>query len=122
MNRLNDALKGVKKYRKKAKEVKKEIKQKAHDYRTPSGYDWQKWKADLQQGAKELREEREKIKAENKALSEKERERRKQATRLWIDVIYYGLTFALKFIPLGAGASMVLKLIGLMRFYRKVKK
>lgn len=119
MSRLDDALKGVKKYRAKAKEVKKKLKDKAADFRTDDGYDWDAWKKSIKDGAKELKAEREAIQAETRKLSKEKREKRKKEVALYLDIAFYGIQFLLKFIPLGSGAQLFLKILNLLKFYKK---
>lgn len=89
------------------------------DYRTDEGYDWDAWKKDIKSGAKKLKEDRERIKEEKKKISREERERKKKVAKLWIDLLYYGLMVALKFVPLGSVANLVLTLLKIIRFNRK---
>jgi hypothetical protein len=120
-NRLNEALKGVKKYRAKAKESKKRIKEKIYDYRTKDGYAWDDLISDIKKEGAALKAERLKIEAEQKALSAKEREERKKAMQLWCSLLYWSLKLAVRFIPVGAPIHVVLKVLSLLRFYGKFK-
>jgi len=119
MSRLKEALKGVKKYRAKAKETKKRVKEKIHDYRTKDGYDWDNMISDIKKEGAALKAERKAIVAEQKALSKEERERRTKAFKLWCEVLYWALNVAIKFIPVGAPLTLILRVLTLLKFYRK---
>jgi len=82
------------------------------------GYDWDALAFEIEHSARLAAQKRGDIKKEKKKLSEEQKKRNKEIRALWLDLGYWGMLTVAKFLPLGAPAQVILKIISLIKAYR----
>ena len=90
------------------------------DYINPDGtYDWEKWEAYLKAESDSINDAVSGERKRRKAAKEKERRIRKEQARTIVDFVYYFLLVFAKLFPVGNTAMMVLKLLKIIRLFRR---
>ena len=110
--------KKLKKYRDKAKEVKKGLQEKRKEYISKDGIDFKQWGKDLKEARKDLKDFRKENDISLIGLTPEQKEQRKKEMKLWLDVVYYALLIVGKFTPIGSVGTLILKLLSLVKLYK----
>lgn len=117
--RIEKKIESLKNYRDRARKVKKDLQEKRKIYFRDGNLDFKSWFGDLKEARKELLEIKRQEKENYEKLTETEKKRVKEIGNLWLEIIYFGLQVAARFTPIGPSANLVLRLISLVRLYRK---
>ena len=102
-----------------AMQVKKYLQEKRKVYFRDGNLDFKAWFGDLKAARKELLEYKKLEKENYDKMTSEERARVKEIGKVWLEVIYFGLQVASRFLPFGAAGNLVLRLLALVRLYRK---
>lgn len=119
MGFVKKKIESLKKYRDRAREVKKDLQEKRKSHFSDGKLDFKAWFGDIKEARKELLEIKKQEKENYDKLTEADRKRAKEIGNLWLEIIYFGLQVASRFVPMGAAANLVIRLLALVRIYKK---
>lgn len=112
--------KKLKNYRKKAKELANEIRDKRKKHIKDGNLNLKEWREDYKLAAKELKQYRKDNAISLVGLTPEQREQRKKELKLWLEAIYWLISVAGKYLPLSPPLQLLMRVMDILKFYNKL--